>query len=378
MIYLDNAATTKPSDAAVRALCECMEDFGNPSSLHGLGLSAEKRIKYAVDAFARILGVDKRNIFFTSGGTESDNTAIFGAVRAMQKRGRHIITTSIEHPAVIEAMRELERGGFEVTYLNPDKSGSVPIESVSKAARRDTILVSMMHVNNETGAVQPVDKLRAAIKNTAPNALIHSDAVQSFGKLDVKPKAWGIDMISVSGHKFHAPKGVGLLYSANPAVRPLMYGGGQQRGMRPGTENVAGIYSMARAAEEIDIKAVPDKLKTLRAKLKSEIEERIDNVSFNGDDETNAGSVLNVSFAGIRAEILLHAMEAHGIYISTGSACSSNKPQPSHVLTAMGCSAADIQGSVRFSFCMSNTIEEMEETAAALEKEVAAIRKVVR
>lgn len=377
-IYLDNAATTKPCPTAVRAVLECMENFGNPSSLHGIGIAAEKRIKTARQDIARKLGVSPSEIYFTSGGTESDNIAIFGAARKMKKRGRHIVTTSIEHPAVLECMKALEDEGFEVSYLEPDKTGAISLKELDSVLREDTVLVSIMHVNNETGVMQPVDKVRGLLEQKAPHALFHSDAVQSFGKTELRPKEWGIDLLSISGHKIHAPQGIGVLYCRVNKLHPIIFGGGQQEGLRPGTENLPGIYALGETVREIDVVKNSKHLHALRGLLKDEITKKIENVKINGADDNNAGSVLNVSFPGIRSEILLHVLEARGIYVSTGSACSSHKPQKSHVLTAMGCSAAETDSAVRFSFSHMNTTEEIIRTAEVLAEEVPRLRRIMR
>lgn len=378
MIYLDNSATTKPSKKAVEAVLECMEDFGNPSSLHGMGLSAEKKIRFSRDTIASKLGAKSKNIYFTSGGTESDNIAVFGVAKTIYKRGKHIVTTKIEHPAVLECVKELERNGFEVSYLSPDENGVISIDELDSVLREDTILVSIMHVNNETGMIQPVSVVKERMRKKAPRALLHVDAVQGFGKTEIYPEKWGIDLLSVSSHKLHGPQGVGILYSSVPMLRPVIFGGGQQGGIRPGTENVAGIYATAKVIEDMDTVQNSKKLLELRRALKEGICAKIPNVKINGSDDKNAGSVLNVSFIGTKAEILLHSLESHKIYVSTGSACSSHKPQPSHVLTAMGCSKKEIESAVRFSFSIYNTMDEINETIKILEKEVAQIRRFVR
>lgn len=373
MIYLDNASTTKPSKAACAAAAEAMEAFGNPSSLHRMGLAAEKIITSAKEQSARALGVEPKNIYFTSGGTESNNTAILGYAEANKKRGNHVITTKIEHPSVLEPFRVLEKNGFDVTYLDVNSDGVISLEEFENALREDTILVSVMAVNNETGAVQPVDKLKAVMREKSPKAALHSDAVQGFLKVDLKPKRCGIDMLSASGHKIHGIKGTGLLYVAdNINITPIVHGGGQQKNMRSGTENVPGIAAFGAA-----VGAYRRITCEKRNELKAKILENIENVVINGSDD-NSGYVLNVSFLGIKAEILLHSLEAVGIFVSTGSACSSNKPMPSHVLTNMGKSKKEIDGAVRFSFSRDITENDIDECIKALKIEVAQIRKYVR
>lgn len=373
MIYLDNAATTKPSENAVKAMLSAAELFGNPSSLYRLGLDSEKFIKNSRETIAKMLGAESKHIYFTSGGTEANNTALFGEARGRGKLGKHIITTSIEHPSVLETAHQLEKEGFEVTYLGVSADGRIDINEFEKSLRPDTILVSVMHVNNETGVIQPVDRLKSIMRQKSPNAVLHCDCVQSFGKLDVKPKLWGADLISISAHKIHGFKGSGALYVNDTKFRPLIYGGEQQNGVRPGTENVGGIASFGAAAAECDCDNT--KLLKLRTLLKNKLAEKTENIKINGSDEYNSGSVLNVSFIGIKAEILLHALEARGIYVSTGSACSSHKPQPSHVLTAMGLDNREIGGAVRFSFDNGITEEDIEFTANAAAEETAKLRR---
>ncbi len=373
MIYLDNAATTKPSENAVKAMLSAAELFGNPSSLYRLGLDSEKLIKNSRETIAKMLGAESKHIYFTSGGTEANNTALFGEARGRGKLGKHIITTSIEHPSVLETAHQLEKEGFEVTYLGVGADGRIDINEFEKSLRPDTILVSVMHVNNETGVIQPVDRLKSIMRQKSPNAVLHCDCVQSFGKLDVKPKLWGADLISISAHKIHGFKGSGALYVNDTKFRPLIYGGEQQNGVRPGTENVGGIASFGAAAAECACDNA--KLLKLRTLLKNKLAEKTENIKINGNDEYNSGSVLNVSFIGIKAEILLHALEARGIYVSTGSACSSHKPQPSHVLTAMGLDNREVGGAVRFSFDNGITEEDIEFTANAAAEETAKLRR---
>jgi cysteine desulfurase len=277
---------------------------------------------------------------------------------------------------VLEAFKKLEAEGFDVVYLGVDSECRISLEELENALNEDTTLVSVMHVNNETGVIQPVDKIKAIMKKKAPGALLHCDCVQSFGKLPVQPKRWGADLITISAHKIHAFKGCGALCILNGRLKPLIYGGEQQQGFRPGTENVGGILAFGAAAKECECDNTY--LLSLRNRMKALLSERIENIKFNGSDEYNAGSVLNVSFMGTRAEILLHSMEMHGIYVSTGSACSSHKPQPSHVLTEMGLNAKEIDGAIRISFDNSITTEQLEEAADAFAKEVAQIRRFVR
>lgn len=371
MIYLDNASTTKPSEAAVKAMCSAAEVFGNPSSLHGLGLECEKLIEKSRETIADILGVDRKTLYFTSGGTEANNTAVFGTAYDRIKLGKHLITTKIEHPSVLECFKRLEKDGFEVTYLTPQSNGRISLDELETSLRPDTTLVSVMHVNNETGTIQPVSEIKPLLAKS-PNALLHCDCVQSFGKIDVKPKKWGIDMVSISAHKIHGFKGAGALYLAKDKIKTLICGGEQQNEIRPGTENVGGILAFAAAAKECKINSphMTELRNTMLEKLRT-----IPNIKINGSVEYNSGSVLNVSFIGIKAEILLHSLEARGIYVSTGSACSSHKPQPSHVLTAMGLTPKEVGGAVRISFDEQTSLNEVIEAAEIIEKEVSSIRR---
>jgi len=377
MIYLDNASTTKPSKNVKKAVMEALENFGNPSSMHRLGIDAEKIVKNAKMSVAGVLGVRHEDIYFTSGGTEANNTAILGYCRRNQKRGKHIITTKIEHPSVSVPFKKLSEEGFEVTEISVTKDGVLDMEEFEKTLREDTILVSCMWVNNETGNIQPVSKLKSIMKKHSPYAKLHVDAVQAFGKLECKPKKYGIDMLSLSGHKIHGIKGIGALYLDNVKIDSHIIGGGQQKDIRSGTENVIGIAAIGEACRSLAIERDFQYVDSLRNRLIEGIKENIENVKINGLGEMSA-YILNVSFLGIKAEILLHALEAHGIYVSTGSACSTNKPMPSHVLTAMGDSREEIVGAVRFSFSSDITEEDIDNTVSALKTEVANIRKYMR
>ena len=376
MIYLDNAATTKPSKAAIAAAEEAFCTFGNPSSLHRLGLAAEKLVKKSREELAVVLHTAPANILFTSGGTESNNLAILGYCRANAKRGKHVITTRIEHPSVLSAFAALEKEGFSVTRLGVDSEGKISLEEFSDALSEDTILVSVMAANNEVGTIQPVSELKPIMREKAKKAALHVDAVQAFGKIPLYPEKWGIDLMSVSAHKIHGMKGCGALYWKNVRLESLQYGGGQQGGMRSGTENVPGIAAFGAAVAEIP-KNNQDILKT-RAALKQKIAEQIDRVVFHGSDTEQTGYLLNASFLGVRAEVLLHMLETKEIYVSTGSACSSHKPSPSHVLTAMGCSPKEIEGAIRMSFSEPLSEDEIDEVTGALTEAVAEIRKFVR
>lgn len=360
--YFDNSATTRCSDAAMALMQQVLlEDYGNPSSLHMKGVVAEKYIKTATEQIARILKVAEKEIIFTSGGTESNNLALIGVALANQRTGKHIITTSIEHASVYNPLIFLEEQGFEVTYLPVDAQGRISMEALAEAVREDTILVSMMHVNNEIGTIEPIEEAAKLIHEKNPKTLIHVDAIQSFGKLRIYPKRMGIDLLSVSGHKIHGPKGVGFLYVKDKTkIKPIIHGGGQQKNMRSGTENVAGIAGLGAAAEELyqNFDEKIERLYELRDYLVAGMQ-ALEGTTVNGADGRNAAPhIVSVSFAGIRAEVLLHALEERGIYVSTGSACSSNHPAISGTLKAIGVKPELLDSTVRFSLSVESTREE--------------------
>ena len=370
MIYLDNSATTKQHPRVTEKMLRYMEeDFGNPSSLHSMGLTAEKAIKEARRRISSTVGISGGSITFTSGGTESDNMALFGAAKAMKRRGNRIVTTMVEHPAVLECMKKLEEEGFEVIRLGVDRQGMPDRSELESAIDDKTILVSMMQVNNEVGTVMPVDEAAIIIKKKDSPAVIHSDAVQGFGKLPLPASA---DMISISGHKIHGPKGSGALWIRDGLkLQPYLFGGGQEAGMRSGTENVPAIAGLGEAAELMEDCREENfrKVSGLRKHMIDAILSQVDDVVINGPDKmgSNAGDVspyiLSMSFLNTRGEVLLHTLEQDGIFLSTGSACSSNKKGSSHVLKAMGLTEKESEGTVRFSFSADNRIEEIEEAA---------------
>lgn len=373
MIYLDNAATTRPSDKAKNAFLEACECFANPSSLHRLGLDAEKKVSEARKILANALKVCPKSVYFTSGGTEANNMAILGYCRANKKRGNHIITSKVEHPSVLAAFAELEKEGFMVDYIGVDRDGTVDMDMLCDVLRDDTLFVSIMAANNEVGTVMPTEKIKNLIKEKSPKAVFHVDAVQAFGKIPLNPQKWGVDMMSVSAHKIHGIKGCGALYTSTERILPLMFGGGQQKDLRSGTENVPGIMAFGAAVSEI--RTDNSDMLEVRMKFREKLAEKITDLKFNGSDEFQTGYVLNVSFKNIKAEILLHMLEAKGIYISTGSACSSNKPMPSHVLTAMGCTSGEIGGAVRISFSEPLSDEEIDKATDEFKIAVEEIRK---
>ncbi len=364
-IYLDNSATTKVCPEAVQKMVEIMtEHYGNPSSLHLKGHRAEKELESARKTIAEMLSADKEEIYFTSGGTEGNNTAVFGAVNALKRRGKRIVTTAMEHSSVMESMQKLEKDGFEVIYLSPDKSGKITPESVANALTADTILVSMMTVNNETGTIQPVEKVGKIVKKANSFCLFHTDAVQAFGKIPLKPKKWGVDLLTASSHKIHGPKGAGILYLRKDArIVPLHYGGEQEHKLRPGTEPLPNIVGMSEA-----VKALPDmdseyhSMKELNLYCREKLS-HIDNVYIHSDTDC-LPYILNFSAEGIRSETMLHFLEEQGIYVSSGSACAKGKK--SHVLKALELPDSLIDSAVRVSFSRYNSKEDIDELAKAL------------
>ena len=381
-VYLDNSATTQclPSVAALMTKIMC-EDYGNPSSMHRKGVESEKYIRYAKETIARTLKVQEKEILFTSGGTESDNIALIGTAFANFRAGNHIITTGIEHPAVLQTCAYLEKQGFEVTYLPVDSNGVVRLSDLEKAMTDQTILVSMMHTNNEIGSIQPIAEAGALIKRINPNTVFHVDAVQGFGKFRIYPKKMNIDLLAVSAHKIHGPKGVGFLYmNEKIKVKPIIFGGGQQKGMRSGTENVPGIAGMALAIEEIykDFDEKIDYLYAIKERFITGLA-KIDGIKVNGlAGRDGAPHVVSVSIAGIRSEVMLHALEDRGVYVSAGSACSSNKPATSATLKAIGVEKQFLDSTLRFSFSVLTTEEEIDYTLQQMYELIPMLRRYTR
>ena len=381
MIYFDNSATTKCSKAAMEIMCEALsENFGNPSSLHNFGFTAEKYIKNSRAIIASTLKCDVKEIVFTSGGTEGNNMAIRGCAYAYQKRGKHIITTSVEHAAVINPCKQLEKEGFEVTYLPVDEKGVVSVEDVKNALRDDTILVAIMYVNNEIGSVMPISQIGSLLKDR-PNTYFFVDAIQAFGKYQINPKNMGIDMMSVSGHKLHGPKGSGFLYIKDKVrVEPIILGGGQENALRSGTENVPAIAGLGVAVKEAydNLSVNVERMTSVKKHLRERLSE-IDDIVINGPDcDEGAPHIVSVTVTGVRSEVMLHTLEEKGIYVSAGSACSSNKPSPSRTLQAIGLSGLPLESTIRFSFCEDNTIEEVDEAIEVMKATVPTLRKFTR
>lgn len=381
-VYLDNSATTRCSERAKDLMVKVlMEDYGNPSSLHMKGVEAENYIKEAKKKIAKTLKVDEKEILFTSGGTESNNTALIGAALANKRAGNHIITTSIEHASVSAVTGYLEELGFRVTYLKVDADGIISLDELREAVCEDTILVSMMMVNNEIGAVEPIEEAIKVIKEKNPNTLVHVDAIQAYGKYRIFPKKLGIDMLSVSGHKIHAPKGTGFLFIKDKTkVKPLIYGGGQQKGMRSGTENVPGVAALGEAAEEIyeNFEEKIDHLYQIKQRFVEGVL-KIEGVSVNGKTgRDSAPQIVSVSIDGVRSEVMLHTLEDRKIYVSAGSACSSNKPSVSHTLANIGLKNNLLDSTIRFSFSVHTTEEEIDYALEVMNEVVPKLRRYTR
>lgn len=381
-VYLDNSATTKCYEEVRDVVGELMcIEYGNPSSVHNMGFTAEKYITWSKDVFANIMKVQAKEIYFTSGGTESDNLALQGVARANKRAGKHLITTGIEHPAILNTMIYLEEEGYEITFLSVDERGMISLEELEAALRPDTILVSIMHVNNEIGTVQPIEQAAKIIKLYNRNIIVHVDAVQGFGKYRIMPKRMGIDMVSVSGHKIHGPKGSGMLYvDQKVKISPIMFGGEQQGNLRSGTENVPGIVGLATAAKEIyrNIDENHRRTRQLKEYLMERVLEIEDVVIHGADGSDSAPHILSVGFAGVRSEVLLHTLEDRGIYVSAGSACASNHPGISGVLKSVGVSKTYIESTIRFSLSEFTTKEEIDYTVETLYNCIPTLRRFVR
>ena len=378
-IYLDNSATTKPYQEVVdKMVLALTTQYGNPSSIYKKGIEVEREIKEIRRNIARSLGAKETEIYFTSGGTECNNTIIRSVAKLNKKTKNHIISTVIEHPSVLNTLKDLEADGFEVTYLPVGKDGKISLEDLKNAIKKETILVSVMHVNNEIGTIQPIEEIGKYLKSLDEKVYFHVDGVQSYAKIKFRPSRYNIDFMSVSGHKLHGPKGIGFMYvKENNRIKPLLTGGGQEIGIRSGTENVPGIYGIGEAVKVInkDLEGTIDKIRELRDLLKEEILANIDDVKIN-TPEDGVCHVLNVSFRGVRGEVLLHYLEQKEIYVSTGSACSSKK-KGSHVLNAIGLTPEEIEGAIRFSLSDLNTKEEILETIKVLKESVSDLRMII-
>ncbi len=378
-VYLDNSATTRCSERVRDIVLHTMDAaYGNPSSLHTKGMEAEKYVRDAARKIAKTLKVREKEICFTSGGTESNNLALIGSAFAGRRRGKRIISTAVEHSSVSHALKFLEGHGFEVVYLPVDRDGVISPEALEEAVNDDTILVSIMHVNNEIGAIEPVEQAGEIIQRKNPGALFHVDAVQSYGKIPIRPAQWGISLLSVSGHKIHGPKGAGFLYIREKTkIEPLSYGGGQQSGMRSGTLNVPGIAGLGEAAWEMheNLEENRERLYQLREDFAGRVT-GIEGIVINGrSGRGSAPHIVSVSIPGVRSEVMLHALEAEGIYVSAGSACSSHRTAGSATLRAAGLPPQLLDATLRFSFSVSTSREEIDYTVEKMRELVPQLRR---
>ncbi|SFQ01462.1 cysteine desulfurase [Butyrivibrio proteoclasticus] len=381
--YLDNSATTRVYDEVADLVAKVMkEEYGNPSSVHHMGMVSGERLSQARDTIAASLKVDPQEIVFTSGGTESDNLALIGVARANKWRGNHIITTKIEHPAILETMAFLEKEGFEITYLSVDETGTIDLDELKNAIRKETILVSIMFVNNEIGTLMPIQKAGELIKSVNKDTYFHVDAVQAYGKVLIRPRTMNIDLLSVSGHKIHGPKGVGFLYiKKGTKIVPVCYGGGQQKGMRSGTENVPGIAGLALAAKKCyeDFDAKIKKLYDLKQYTVDSLLERIPDIKINGQKVSEgAPHIISVSIKGLAAETVLNMLSSKNIYVSAGSACTSNNPHVSDTLQAIGLEKDLLESTIRISMSFMTTKEEIDYFLDTLCSQVSNMRKFYR
>jgi len=386
-VYLDNSATTKAFPEVAELMTRIMcEDYGNASSLHMKGVKAEQYLRYAKETMARVLKVSEKEILFTSGGTESDNIALVGCALANSRRGRHLVTTQIEHPAVLQTMQYLESQGFRVTYLPVDAGGRIHLGDLHRALTPDTILVSIMHTNNEVGSVQPIDEAGALIKKVNPEILFHVDAVQGFGKALILPNKMNVDLLSVSGHKMHGPKGTGALFiKEGIKIQPLIYGGGQQRGLRSGTENVSGVAGLAKAAE-IVYATLEEDIASLYRMKRAFIKgiSKVEGVQVNGLPSgggnlgETAPQIVSISIRDVRSEVMLHALDEKGIYVSAGSACSARKPKPSATLRALGITKELQESTIRISMSVYTSMEEINYTLQTMYDMIPMLRKYTR
>lgn len=379
-IYFDNSATTRVLPEAVEAMNEaCEAVYGNPSSLHGKGLQGEKLVDFTREALAGILSCSSHELFFTSGGTESNNWAVLGCVNRRRHKGKHIITTKIEHSSVLKVFQHLESSGYDVSYLEVNSDGVVDIEQLKDLLRKDTVLVSVMYVNNETGVIQPISEIGGFLKEADPDVVFHVDAVQAFGKIPITPVELDIDLMSLSAHKIHGPKGVGVLFvRKGVGIAPLLLGGDQEDKMRAGTENVPGIAGLGAAVGYLPgWLQDTSRIESLKKQLVDSLVRRLPGVMVNGSLDKAVPHIVNLSFPGIKAEVLVHYLEQSGIYISTGSACHSRSGKGSHVLSAMGVRGPRLEGAVRISFSHLNTPGEIEYFADKITEAVTDLQSLI-
>ncbi|HWT27471.1 MAG TPA: cysteine desulfurase family protein [Mobilitalea sp.] len=392
-VYLDNSATTKITENVRDRMMKVLyEDYGNPSSMHRIGIKAEQYMKDAATVIANTLKVESKEIIFTSGGTESNNLALIGTAMANKRRGKHIITTRIEHPSVHQPLVYLEENGFEISFIPVDDTGKILKDKLYELIKEDTLLVSIMYVNNEIGSVQDIQEIAAKLKEIKKDIIFHVDAVQAFGKYRIFPKKEGIDLLTFSGHKIHGPKGTGALYvSEKVKINPIVFGGGHQRGIRSGTENVPGIAGLGQAVAElyVDFDQKMTRLYNLKQTFLREVS-KLDGVTINGlpkectdrfeieQLKKTAPHIMSVSFAGVRSEVFLHALEDKGVYISAGSACSSHHPQPSVTLTAIGLPKELMASTLRFSMSDMTTAQDIDYTLEQIKEILPVLKRYSR
>lgn len=381
MIYLDNCATTRIRKEVLEELYESFNDsFANPSSLHRLGLKTEKKIKESREIIADYLKVDSKEIFFTSGGTESNNLAIQSIIKNSLRKGNHIITTKIEHPSVLNIMKDFEEKGLNITYLEVDNDGRIDTEQLENCISQDTILISIIHVNNEIGTIQDIKRINEIIEERNPNTLLHLDGVQSFGKIDFDLRKLGVDTYSFSGHKVHGPKGIGGLYVRERLkLNPIIFGGNQESGLRSGTENVQGIIGLGAAVRILSSNSEKESkhIADLKSYMSKRLLEEIDYIKINTPLYDSSPYILNVSFLYTKGEVLLHYLEEKDIYVSTGSACSSKGHDKSHILLAIGLGNQEIEGSIRICFSYENTMGDIDCVVDCIKESVKDIRKIM-
>lgn len=383
MIYLDNCSTTKPRREVIEAINNCMlYEFGNPSSLHKLGLSAEKKLNSAREEISDFLHCKPTEIYFTSGGTESNNIALQGAIKAKKRSGKHIITSKLEHPSVLNVIKAYEKKGYEVTYLSNDEYGRIDLLELEESIKEETILVSIIHINNEIGVIQDIKNINHIIRDKNPNIHFHVDGVQSFGKLNISVNEMGMDSFSFSAHKIHGPKGIGGLFLREKArIEPIIFGGNQEKSLRSGTENIPAITGFSKAVEiaRNNLFIEKSEVEIIKTKFAKYFLENISDIKINSPlDETGSSYILSVSFKDVRGEVLLHMLEDKDIYVSTGSACSSKSNKKSHVLKAIGLDDNLIEGTIRLCFSYENVDDDIEYVLEEINNCVRYIRNIIR
>ncbi|MGO1369592.1 cysteine desulfurase family protein [Senegalia sp. (in: firmicutes)] len=381
-VYLDNSATTKPREGVIKEMNLMLsQDYANPSSLHRMGLNVEKKIKKSRDVISNYLKIKSSELFFTSGGTESNNIAIQGIIEANKNKGRHIISSKIEHPSVLNILKDYEMKGFDITYLDVDEYGIININQLEEFLNEDTILISIMMANNEVGSIQPIDEIKKIINKKKLKTLLHVDGIQALGKIDFNIKKLGIDSFSFSGHKIYGPKGIGGLYIREGLnIKPILFGGNQEKGIRSGTENTPGIIGLYKSIEKLidNDKEENNNIRELKYYFVDKIKENISNIKINSLlNEKAAPHIVNISFLNTRGEVLLHFLENDNIYVSTGSACSSKNDRSSHVLKAMNLNGLEIESAIRFSFSIYNTKEQIDYVIERLKLRIEEIRDIM-